>query len=182
MPKTIPDFLERRLPARNDIFLALSLAAFLVFTWSLRAFFFSLPAFLLSQTPGEILVVVAYMLAFALLETLFMMFTMLGLAVILPGWLLKEGFSYKASFFFLASGVIFIHLQYGLTNQPTLNFLLRELGLILVLWIIPVLLTRYIGIVRKIVLDILDRLTIFSYVYLPLGVISLVVILIRLIW
>ena len=90
--------------------------------------------------------------------------------------------SYKASFFFLASGVIFIHLQYGLTNQPTLNFLLRELGLILVLWIIPVLLTRYIGIVRKIVLDILDRLTIFSYLYLPLGVISLVVILIRLIW
>jgi len=51
-----------------------------------------------------------------------------------------------------------------------------------VLWIIPVLLTRYLGIVRKIVLDILDRLTIFSYVYLPLGVISLVVILIRLLW
>lgn len=182
MPKFAPDFLKRRLPAGNEIFLALSMAAFLIFTWSLRAFFFSLPSYLFSRTDGEILVIVAYMLAFALVETLFLTFSMTALAFIFPGRLFKEGFSYKASFFFLASTIVFIHLQYVLTNHPTASFLLREFGILLALWIIPVLLTTYVGFVRKIVLDILDRLTIFTYLYLLLGSLSLVVILIRLLW
>lgn len=182
MLKSLSEFFKRRLPARTEIFLVLSMAAFVIFTWSLRAFFFGIPAFLLSQTPGEILVILFYMLAVALLETILVTFSLAGLAIILPGGWLKEGFSYKASFFIVASAAIFIHLQYVLTNQPTVNFLLRELGLMLALWLIPTLLTRYIGVVRKIVLDVLDRLTIFSYLYLPLGAISLIVILIRLVW
>jgi len=39
-----------------------------------------------------------------------------------------------------------------------------------------------VGFLRKIVLDVLDRLTIFSYLYLPLGIISLLVVIVRLLW
>ncbi len=182
MTKAFPDFLERRMPARNEIFLASSMATFLVFSWSLRMMFYTFPSFSLSHRFGEIFIIVTYMMTFALLDTLFATLALVVLAVILPGAVLKDGFSYKASFFFIASTVIFIHLQYTLTNQTKIGSLILELGLILVLWLVPVLLTRYVDAVRKIVLDILDRLTIFSYVYIPLGVISLFVVIIRLLW
>ena len=182
MLNKIIDFIKRRLPARNEMILALSMAAFLVFTWSLRALFFNFPAFMLSFNMGEILVIAAYMLAFALLETLLVMLLTVLLAVLLPGVLLKEGFSYKASFFFIAFAVISIHLQFVMTNQPKISYLALELGRALILWLVPVLLVRYVRVVRQIVMDILDRLTIFSYIYLPLGVISLLVVAVRLLW
>ena len=162
--------------------LALSMAAFLVFTWSMRALFFNFPAFILSYTIGEILVIAAYMLAFALLETLMVILVMVLLAVILPGALLREGFSYKASFCFITFAAISIHLQYVMTNQPNISYLALELGRALILWLIPVLLVRFVSVVRKVVMEVLDRLTIFSYIYLPLGIISLFVVIIRLLW
>ncbi len=182
MFKTIPDFFKRRLPARNETLLVLSLAAFLVFSWSLRTLFYQAPAFILSYNLWEILSIAAYMLAFALLETLLATLFTVVLAVILPAVLFRDGFACKASFALLAAAAISIHLQFVMTNQPKTSFLLLELGRGFALWLVPVLLTRYVGFLRKIVLDVLDRLTIFSYLYLPLGIISLLVVIVRLLW
>ena len=175
-------FLKRRLPATNEIFLALSMAAFLIFSWSLRTLFYDVPAFLLSYTLVEVLSIAAYMLAFALLETLAITIAAVFLAAILPGVILRDGFSYKASFLFIALGAISVHLQMVMTNQPKINFLLLELGRGLAVWLVLVLLTRFAAAIRKIVLDVLDRMTIFSYIYVPLGVLSLIVVIVRLLW
>lgn len=182
MLKKLLDILKNRLPARTEMLLALSTAAFLVFTWSMRALFFNFPAFLLSYTAGEILVIAAYMLAFALLETLLVTAVLIAVAAVLPGRLFKEGFSYKASFLLIVFGAISVHMQFVMTNQPKTDFLLLELVRALALWIVPVLLTHFLAPVRKIVLDVLDRLTIFSYIYLPLGALSLLVVTFRLLW
>jgi hypothetical protein len=182
MLKQIPDILKHRLPARTEMLLVLSTAAFLVFTWSMRALFFNFPAFLLSYTLGEILVIAAYMLASALLETLLVTLVPIVVAAIFPRKLFREGFSYKASFFLIAFGAISIHMQFVMTNQPKPDFLLLELVRALALWIVPVLLTHFLAPVRKIVMDLLDRLTIFSYIYLPLGLLSLLVVTFRLLW
>ncbi|RJP52713.1 MAG: hypothetical protein C4583_06110 [Anaerolineaceae bacterium] len=182
MLKKLSDFLKRGLPAKSEMFLVLSTAAFLIFTWSVRTLFFNFPAFLLSYTIGEILVIAAYMLAFALFETLLATLLLIIMSALLPGGIFKEGFSYKASFFLIAFGAVSIHMQNVMTNQPTTDFLLLELGRALTLWLVPVLLTRYVNVVRKIVLDILDRLIIFSYIYLPLGIVSLLVVAFRLLW
>lgn len=174
--------LKGRLPASNEMLLVLSTAAFLVFTWSVRALFFNVPAFLLSYTVGEILIIAAYMLAFALLETLLMTLLLIVVAALLPARWFKEGFSYKASFLLIAFGVISIHLQFVMTNQPKVDFLLLALARALALWLILVLLTHFVSSIRKVVMDILDRLTIFSYLYLPLGALSLLVVTFRLLW
>jgi hypothetical protein len=182
MPNKFSAFFKRRLPAKSELFLVLSTAAFLIFTWSVRALFFNFPAFLLSYAVGEILVIAAYMLAFALLETLLVTLVLIVIAALLPEVLFTRGFSYKASFFLIAFGVISIHMQYVMTNQPKTDFLLMELVRALALWLIPVLLIHYVGAIRRIIMDVLDRLTIFSYVYLPLGLISLLVVTFRLLW
>ena len=182
MLDTFTTFIERRLPAREETFLVLSLATFLVFTWTLRELFYNFPAFILSYNLGEILVIAAYVLAFALLETLSATLFLLTLSILLPAFALRDGFAYKASFALIAAAAISIHLQIVMTNQPKINALLLEAAGGFGLWLVPVLLTRYLPPVRKIMLDVLDRLTIFSYLYLPLGVISLVVIVVRLLW
>lgn len=158
------------------------MAAFLIFSWELRAFFYNVPAFVLSYSLGEILSIVAYMMAFALVETAAIMAVMLVLAALLPGVLLKNGFSYKAAFLFLALGLSSMGLQFGMTNQPKISYLVYVLVRALVGWLVAVLITQFMPFVRKIVLDILDRLTIFSYIYIPIGLLSLVVVAARLLW
>jgi hypothetical protein len=78
--------------------------------------------------------------------------------------------------------VISIHLQFVMTNQPKISYLTLELGRALGIWLVPVLLVHYVEFLRRIVMDILDRLTIFSYIYFPLGLISLLVVIVRLLW
>lgn len=175
-------FLKRRLPETKEIFLALSMATFLVFSWSLRSLFYNVPALLLSFLPGDILFIIAYMFAFALLESLAVTVGMLSLAVVLPGVILKDGFAYKASYFFIAMGILSVYLQFVMNNQPRINFLLIEIGKALAGWLAAVALTRYVPPVQKIILELLDRITIFSYIYLPLGLISLFIVIFRNLW
>lgn len=178
----MPELIKRRLPANNEIFLALSVATLLVFSWSLRSLFYNAPAFFLAYTLGEFLAIAAYMLAVALFETLLVTLFAIFLAFILPGVVLRDGFAYKASFLFIALAIISIYLQFNMTNQPKISFLVMQLVLVLVLWIVPVLIVHFIASLRKFILDLFDRLTIFSYIYLPLGVVSLFVVIVRLLW
>jgi len=178
----MPEFLKRRSPAKNEIFLALSVLTLLVFSWELRSLFFNAPAFFLSYTLGEFLAITAYMLAVALIETSLMILVVVILALLLPGIVLRDGFAYKAAFLFIAIAIISIFLQFNMTNQPRINFLVTQLILILVLWLVPVMLVHFIAPLRKFILDLFDRLTIFSYIYLPLGVFSLFVVIVRLLW
>lgn len=176
------EFFKKRLPEKKEITLALAGLAFLVFGWELRALFFNFPAFVLSYTVGEILVIAAYMMASALLETALLMSFVLLLAIVLPHKLFADGFSYKAFFLFAGLAAVSIHLQYVMNNQPRISFLVRELALGLAAWLLLSALTHFVPFIKKIVLDILDRLTIFSYIYLPLGAFSLFVVALRLLW
>lgn len=177
---TLIAFFKKRLPENKETLLALSGLAFLVFGWELRALFFNFPAFLLSYTVGEILVIAAYMMSVALLETTLLMLLVFLLAIILPHKLFADGFSYKAFFLFVGLAAVSIHLQYVMNNQPKISFLARELAMGLAAWIFLSVLTHFVPFVKKIVLDILDRLTIFTYIYIPLGILSVVVVAFRL--
>jgi hypothetical protein len=178
----MPEFLKRRIPAKNDFFLALSVATLLIFSWELRSLFYNAPAFFLSYTLWEFLSIAAYMLASALIETTLVVLSAAVLAIILPGVILRDGFAYKASFLFVAPAIVSAYLQFNMTNQPKINFLLMQLFIIFTLWLIPVLLIHFIAPLRKFMLDLFDRLTIFSYIYLPLGFVSLLVVIARLLW
>jgi hypothetical protein len=181
-PPSLSNFFKRRAPAKEEIRLVFSMAAFCVFTWALRNYFYQFPALILSYNVWDLLSILAYTLFFALIESVLTTAFMVALAFLLPGLFLRKGFAYKGSFAIIAVGVISIHLQLVMSNQPKVNFLLIELARGLALWLVPVLLTRYVPFIRKIVLDVLDRLTIFSYVYFPLGILSLLVVFIRNLW
>ena len=174
------EILKRRLPTRADTFLALSVATLLIFSWELRSLFYNAPAFFLSFTLGEFLSITAYMLAVGFLETLASTLFAVVLAVLLPGIVLRDGFADKASFLFIAAAAVSINLQFNMSNQPDVAFLVGQLVFLLLLWLGSVILVHFVAPLRKITLDIFDRLTVFTYIYLPLGALSLLVVMFRL--
>lgn len=178
----LSNFFKRRIPAREEIKLVFSMAAFCVFTWALQNYFYQFPALLLSHNVWDLLSIAAYTLSFALIESFLTTVFVALLAFILPGFLLRNGFAYKGALVILATAVVSIHLQIVMNNQPQVSFLVVEFALWIALWLVPVLLTGYVPAVRKIVLDLLDRLTIFCYIYVPLGIISLFVVIVRIVW
>ncbi len=180
--KVVLDFFKRRLPARDESLLVFSMAVFLVFSWSLRNLFFQFPALILSYNMWDILAIVSYMMGFALLESALVMMAITALAFLLPGKWFKNGFAYKGSFAILALAAMSIFLQAVMTNQPKISWLGLQLGRAFFVWLVAVLLTAYVPFIKKIILDLLDRLTIFLYLYVPLGIISVAVITLRLLW
>ena len=92
----LPDTIRTRLPSGHEILLVFGVVAFAVFGWSIRGFLYKLPAFTLYFGAGANLAVLAYMMAFALLESVLVVGFLVALSAILPSGWLRSGFAYKA--------------------------------------------------------------------------------------
>jgi len=172
--------LTNRLPRPTEIEPVLGLLFFAIFTWSIRGFLSELPSFLLYYNLGDIFGVFSYMMAFALLESLIIMGLLLFIAFIFPEKWLREKFAHKATVIVLVAGGAMIYLQNILTFQlPSLKELILGTGVpLLTLIVLFFLLARNLRL-QLILENILERFKIFSYIYVPLGLIGSFVVIIR---
>jgi hypothetical protein len=173
-------FLARRLPGRQDVLYALGGVVFVIYTWALRGFFYQLSSFLLFHSLGDILAIFAYMMALALLESILAMAALLGLAVVLPPVWFRNGFGYKAFLTLLVAGAGAVALEHYLTKSMTEAALLYGgLGLALLALVGLILFFEYAPRLKGLLLNGLERLQVFTYLYVPIGVLSLLVVFIR---
>ena len=175
-------FIKRRFPDHREVTLVFSAVVFAVFTWAVRSFIYKFPAFILYYGVLDLFSILAYLLTFALLESLLVTALIVGLAALLPGSWLKQGFAYKGFLTVLVAAVATIYIKETMTNQPTVKFLATAFGTAFAIWIGLLLLAHFWLPLQRIVLDLADRISIFLYIYLPLGLVSVSVVLIRLIW
>ena len=171
---------KRILPPRSEIQVVFGLLVFAVFSWSIRGFLYKLSAFLLYDNLGDIFGIFSYMMGIALLESAVIMLALLFLAAILPkGWF-RDGFDYKASLLALVVGGAMIYLQSILTSRlPSVRVLVAILAISLAVWIVLLFLAVKVKRFRVILDFILDRISVFLYLYVPLGIIGLVVVVVR---
>jgi len=171
---------KRRLPPWSEIQIVFGLLIFAVFSWSIRGFLYKLSAFLLYDGLGDIFGIFSYMMGIALLESAIIMLVLLFLAVILPkGWF-RDGFAYKASLLTLVVGGTMIYLQSILNFRlPPVRTLTVISVLPLAVWLVLVFLAMKVRRFRVILDFILDRVSVFLYLYVPLGIIGLVVVVFR---
>jgi hypothetical protein len=173
---------RHRLPEQQEIMQVLGTTTFIVFGWSLGGFFYRFPSFLLGHDIGSLVGILGYMLSFALLETLLILVALILLCVLLPQKWFKEGFAYKGSVTVLIAALAMVQLQdlmgkleslpeRGILYQGLLFTLLITFALILVLQLVKPL--------QKILLEIVERMQIFAYIYLPLAVVGLLVVIVR---
>ncbi len=156
------------------------------FSWSIGRIFYFLPSWLYFMTILEILPVLAYVLGFALLESLFILFVILGLAFVLPGKLLREKFVPQGSLIAILFGAAALGLHavvsraYGWSPVQIKIFSpLIVAAVVGIALLVSYLFVHMIASLEKVFTALADRVTIFLYIYLPLGVLGLVVVIIR---
>ena len=178
---------KSRSPSRQEIFPVFSIILFITFTWSLYVMFWTLPSWLGDMNIWRILELSAYILSFTLIESLILLFGMLLLTLLLPSGLFKNWFVPTGSVLVIVFGIGAYLAQPHLGElRAVRNLYLLGMPLLFIVTVLLLvsLLSKLFEHFQKaagLVSAFADRMTVFSYLYLPLGLLSLVITVLNLI-
>jgi hypothetical protein len=128
----------------------------------------------------EIASIFLYVMAFALLESAVITGGLAGLSMILPGKWLREGLAYKGLLAVLVGSSASIMYQAVLGEAlPSRESYLYWIGAPLIVLAGLILLCHKLPRLGQILSTIAERFTVFAYLYLPLGILGLIVVLAR---
>ncbi len=120
------------------------------------------------------------MMAFAFLESLLVTAGLVLAGIILPSKWLRDGFAYKGFIFVAMGSIAAIVLQKNLRYEfPSKQMLMLNLVIPLILIALFIAASHVVRPLQKVLLDIQDRISIMLYVYVPIGLVSLVVVAFR---
>lgn len=173
---------RNRLPPRHDLVPVFATVVFPVFSWSLIWFFQKMPGWQPFLNTWAILSILAYAVGFALLESLIVLALVVVLAAILPARALRVQFTALGSTVVLAA--TFWTIIFQLIFEPVILYwsageFALWFGLALVSILLAVYLVHRSPRAQRMVMALADRLTVFVYLYVPLGLLGLLVVLIR---
>jgi hypothetical protein len=179
------DWLNKRLPSRAEALPVFATLVFFVFTWALYRLAWNLPSWLYYLTVGEILALVAYVLAHCLVESLLIFGVVALLGVLLPPKIFREKFiSMGTAIALLLSGsAILLQRKVGILLKFELwQVILTLTGIVVVMLVVPfffaLVFNRFPKTVR-LLQSLGERMTIFAYLYVPLSLAGLFVVLLR---
>jgi hypothetical protein len=177
--------LRNRLPERRQIWLVFSAVVFIVFSWTIFHALYQVPSWLYYMTVPGVLALFAYVLGFALLESLLVTGFLAFYCFILPPRWLKDHFAAAGLLLALLLTLAVYLLRSGFAQFPKMALwqllgipLGLLLGLALVAPLLSWLLRRFPRLAGWLVAAG-ERLTIFSYFYVPLGILGWVLVLVR---
>lgn len=170
--------IKARLPTSDQALPVLSVILFFSFTWTLYVMFWTIPSWLGDMPVSQMLVLAAYVLSFALLESVLIMAGLLLLAFVLPARFFKDKFTSVGSILVLLLGLGAYYAQPRLDElRAVRNLFLFEipilfLVIILALVVVLSLVLGRLSKMEKLVTAFAEKMTVFSYIYLPLGLLS----------
>lgn len=145
------------------------------------AFFDELPAWLLSLNAWDIAGILAYTQLFALLESAAVLLFLVLLALLLPARFFRDRFVAHSTLLVFLASIWAIAAQSDSTIIPrfSLDTLFLWLGLYLAFAGISYLVIRRSGRLEKGLGAFAERLTVLLYVYLPVTLLSAIIVIIR---
>lgn len=171
---------KRRLLSRTEIVATLGVVVFFVYTWSMRGFLYKFPSLMLYLSAGEILAIFFYMMAFALLESLFVTAGLVVLGFLLPENFLRQDFSRKSFIVVFVGAAMMIFFQATMRNETTgFPLLFKGIGMFLVALMLLIPLIHRLASFQRVVDYIVDGLGVFVFFYVPLGIVSMLIVVIR---
>jgi hypothetical protein len=177
---------KARLPENQQIILLYAAIVVPLYSWALYWFFDYVPSLIESMEFWESLIILAYVLATSLVESLLILGFMLFWAMLLPARFFREKFSIQGSLIVWAIFGLAYAAQKGI--QTIYRWSLREYAIhmsiiLLVFTLLVVFVPRFLvyrfKFIDKTLSAFVDRLTIFLYLYLPVSVVGLIVVIIR---
>jgi hypothetical protein len=180
--------LRAKLPTKQEALVVFSVIVFVVFSWTLYRTFWWVPSWLEYLSIWNILIIVAYVLAFALFESLVVLGLIVVLSLLFPKQYFKDQFVIQGNSLALALGFVSFLVQrkvsliYRLELWQTLVYpTLILVGFIALVPIISFVFKRF-SLLSRLALAVAERMTIFAYLYVPLGLIGVLVVIVRNIW
>lgn len=177
-------FFAGRLPGRRNILGVYAVIVLLVYSWTLFTSFYKLPSWMFRLTIGQILSVYAYAFSVDLLESILVLAAVLFLDLTLF-LALRNMEEFQSRSVLLVLGVLVVagsRLILFPGYEDIDAFLQSESiswGISLPLLFLLSVVGSKIGWVRKGIELVAERASIFLYIYIPLGLISLLVVFIR---
>lgn len=168
--------MKKRLPKPQAILQVYAVIAVLFSAWTITAFLWKLPAWLLILNLGELLTVFSYGMVANLIESLIVLGLLLTACILLPSSVLRDEFALRGTI--LAMGLVGalmvlakLEMQFGIDSGTRLL-----LGPLVVFALTAALLAlprrlRAVGFVHSAILWISDRLTVFLYILVPLFIV-----------
>lgn len=174
------NLIRNRLPSRSEIIAVFGVVVFACHSWTMLGFLNKLSSFLLYFSVGEILSIFAYMMSVALLESIAFTILLVLLSVILPASWLRDGFAYKGFVIVLIATAASILFQRFLPDDYPSTLMLAASTIVPLLLIVALIVVSHtFPRLRSLLLDIQDRISIMLFIYVPIGVLSLMVVLFR---
>lgn len=175
--------LKNHLPERGEILYAFGGVVFAIYSWSIRGFLYQLSSLRMYHTVGEIFGIFSYLMAFALFESLLIMGCLIIAGVVLPRQWFREGFAYKGFIATLVASSAMIGLQYYLFSlhyaMPPMKVIYLGVTIAIMLLVALIILSQKVSQLPKLLLGVEERLQIFVYLYVPLGLLGLIVVILR---
>jgi len=179
-------YLKSKFPAKQDIWPVLSTILFLVFSRSIYYMFNTIPSWLYYMGIWDVLIAASYIMVYALIESLTVLLFTLFLAVLFPAKIYKDKFILQGSI------TIYLLTIWGILFRRMFPTIRSNWGIWeLIGYPIGVgILTLSILIISSYVFDrfemlqrpikyIADKLIIFAYIYIPVSILGMTVVLIR---
>jgi hypothetical protein len=182
---TFKERIEQKLPSRQEVLPVFSVIVFIVFTWSLYRMFFQVPSLLFYMRVWDVLIISAYVLAFALFESMVVLGLLVIFSLVIPTKYFKEKFVAQSS-----TVVLMITLG-AVALQRKMNIMYRLDGWELILYpfvilaaiIFVIFAASYIydrfKILPRIINTVAERMIVFVLLYVPLSILGLLVVFVR---
>ena len=172
--------LRKKFPPLHDILSVYAIIVFLIYGWGVITFIWKVPSWLYFLSLGEIIAIFSYTLSSSLLESIIVLMILIFVSLILPSRLFADRFIVRGSIIvcLLTIWVVLFNLV-TLIQLPTDSDILG-FGVAACLTVgLALLIVDRMPIFQRLLTAIADRLTIFLYLWLPLSLVGILVILLR---
>ena len=174
-------FFLDRVPTMPQAISAMGIIELFVFSWSLRGFFYRTPSFILYMDIFQLLAVLAYYMAFALLESSLVFAVLVVFGGLFPVRWIKPAFASGVLGFLIAGSTSSYLLQQQLSDAyPGATYVIVWVGVTFLAGLALAALLMFVPKVKNVATFLGDQISIFAYLYTTIGIISLLTVIIRL--
>jgi hypothetical protein len=172
--------IKYRLPSLVQVYPVYAIIVILVYGWTIYWALWKLPSWLDFLTLGEIGAIFSYLLATNFIESLFVLFGVVLVCLILPQRWFREVFVSRGSIFAACILISIMVFEYHF-DKPS-DYLYKfplYLPWILLLAVVLTFLAGWIRIVRKSVEAFAENAVIFLFILIPISLLSLIMVIAR---
>ena len=173
--RLIGSIVKKRLPDKTELRLVLGVIVFLVFSWAIWKFLYDLPSHLLNTYWVDIFLQFLTLMAAALLESIVITMGILFISLLLPVRWFRDGFQYKSFVTLILLTVLMIWVRRVFAHDdyfPPMETLYIGGTTFFVAWVSLLIIFHYVEPLQRSVIFVEDRVEVFLWLYVPLGVIG----------